>query len=68
MADLTKLDWFATWQNSVAFLFAVAAVVWLGHEMSAAEASVIFVVAFAVARLLTVLLQAVWKRFMPGAK
>ena len=68
MAGLPKLDWFATWQNCLAFLLAVAAVVWLGEDMSAAETSAIFVVAFAVVRLLTMALQALWKRFAPRPK
>ena len=66
MAD--KLDWFATWQNGASFLFAVVVAAWLGEDMSAAEVSAIFIVAFALARLLTALLQAVWKRFVIGSR
>lgn len=68
MANLPKLNWFATWQNGAAFLFAVVIVVWLGEDMSVAETSAIFAVAFAVARLLTALIQAVWNRFAPPPK
>jgi hypothetical protein len=64
MADLSKLDWFANWQNGVSFLLAIGASIWLG-PLDAAHFVFVFVIAFAAARVMTTLAHALWKRFGP---
>lgn len=61
MLDLSKLDWLANWQNAASLIAAIAAGIWLG-PLDATHFIFVFIVAFALARLMTALVQAVWKR------
>ena len=62
MADLSKLDWFANWQNALSFLAGVGAGIALG-PLTPDQFLLVFIIAFAAARLVTAMMEALWKHF-----